>query len=226
MTRRQVQVSGRRSRRRGRPAGAARVTTVAAAATGLLFALAGLVGCSSSKDTTSGTNFVTDDGTITMISSAKRSQPIALAGTTVEGTELNIASYRGKTVVLNVWGSWCGPCRKEAPGLQTAYTRLRDSGVEFLGINVRDQDQAQAAAFQKSFGVTYPSVVDEDGSLLLALRGAVAAKAIPTTLVLDGQGRIAARISGPTTTTTLVDLVQDVQNGRVAPSAAASGSPS
>jgi thiol-disulfide isomerase/thioredoxin len=115
--------------------------------------------------------------------------------------------------VLNVWGSWCAPCQKEAPELQRAFGKLRPQGVKFLGIDVRESGQATALAFQRAYGVTYPSLYDADASYLLALRGVAAANAIPTTIVLDEQGRIAARILGATTTTTLVDLVHDVITG-------------
>ena len=88
---------------------------------------------------------------------------------------------------------------------------MEPQGVEFVGIDTREDDAAQALAFQRRYGITYPSLVD-DGGLLLALRGAVPPTAIPSTLVLDTQGRIAARISGPVpSVTTLVDLVEDVQ---------------
>jgi thiol-disulfide isomerase/thioredoxin len=189
-----------------RSAGAA--LAAAAMATG------GLAACSGSTSGGTGTNYVAGDGTITLVPPAKRQQPIDLRGTTLEGTPFDLASLRGRTVVLNVWGSWCPPCRKEAPDLQAASVALKAKDVEFVGINVRDPDPAQSVAFEKTFGVTYPSVVDDGGELLLALRGAVAPQAIPSTLVLDTHGRIAARISSSTTKITLIDLVDDVIAGK------------
>jgi thiol-disulfide isomerase/thioredoxin len=117
-------------------------------------------------------------------------------------------------VVINVWGSWCPPCRKEAPELQAAAQKLGPQGVQFLGIDTSDSDRDQALAYQRTFGITYPSISDPAGDALLALRGAVAPNAIPTTLVLDQQGRVAARISAATTATTLVDVVGDVSAGK------------
>ncbi len=214
------------SRGQVRRAVVARAPQLAAVLLAAGLAATATAGCSSSGDA-SVANYVGGDGTITQLAADRRGAPIALSGTTVENDLLDLASLRGKTVVLNVWGSWCPPCRKEAPDLQAAYTQLAGSGVAFLGINVRESDLAGAAAFQKTFGVTYPSLVDDGGDLLLSLRGAVAAKTIPSTLILDPQGRIAARISGPTTRATLVALVQDVQSGQPGASPAPpSGQPS
>lgn len=170
---------------------------------------AGLAGCGESSG-----GGDAGGGTITLVPEGKRQQAVELRGTTLEGTPLDVASFRGKVVVLNVWGSWCPPCRKEAPDLQAAYTQLRPKSVEFVGIDTNDKDKAQALAFQRTFGVTYPSLADDGGAALLALRGAVAANAVPTTLVLDRQGRIAARISSATTKATLVGVVEDVLSGK------------
>jgi thiol-disulfide isomerase/thioredoxin len=186
-----------------------RLTVPAALAASLALAAA-LAGCTSSDGAASGSGFVAGDGTITVIDAGERSEPVDLSGTTLEGTPLDVASLRGGPVVVNVWGSWCSPCRKEAPDLEAAHQRLKAKDVSFLGINTREEDAAQALAFQRTFEVTYPSLADEGGTLLLSLRGAVAPNAIPTTLVLDDQGRIAARITGATTEATLVDVVESV----------------
>lgn len=189
---------------------------VAAVSAGLL-AVGVLAACSTggTADGTagSGANYVGGDGTITFLSAAERRDPVALAGETLEGAQLDLATLRGRVVVINVWGSWCPPCRKEAPDLQRAYDELEPHGVEFVGINFRDPDPAPAKAFQRTFGITYPSLRDDGGNALLALRGAVSANSIPSTLVLDTEGRIAARASTVVTRTTLVDLVADVRSG-------------
>ncbi len=173
-------------------------------------AAAVLSGCTGTSSGGGDTNFVAGDGTLTRVPEDRRGQPVDLSGTTVDDETLDLATLRGKVVVVNVWGSWCPPCRKEAPDLQRAYEQLRPSGVEFVGITNRDT-KAGAQAYERSFGITYPSLFDADGSMLLALRGAVPPSAIPSTLVLDAQGRIAARVSGATTAATLVGLVEDVQ---------------
>jgi thiol-disulfide isomerase/thioredoxin len=164
----------------------------------------------------SGTSFVAGDGTVTLVSPAKRQQPVRMSGKGIDGALLDLATYRGRPVVVNVWGSWCGPCRKEAPALQAAYTQLKTSGVAFLGIDTRDDDLAQAKAFESNFGITYPSIVDDGGAVLLNLRGVVSPNSVPTTLIIDEQGRVAARVSGPVDTTTLIGLVHD---SRLSPTA-------
>jgi thiol-disulfide isomerase/thioredoxin len=169
-------------------------------------------GCGGNSSNTSGslgngTSFVAGDGVATLIPAGQRKQPVELTADTLEGKRFDLATLRGKPVVLNVWGSWCSPCREEAPALQSAATQLAGS-ASFIGINTRD-DVGQALAFDRRFKITYPSVVDR-GTLLLALAGAVPPQAIPTTLVLDAKGRVAARFSGPVTRLTLVGMVQDV----------------
>jgi thiol-disulfide isomerase/thioredoxin len=192
------------------------VATVAAA----LLAAGALGACSAggtgAAGAAGGSNYVSGDGTITYLPPSRRRDPVDLSGATLEGRQLDLATLRGKVVVLNVWGSWCPPCRKEARDLQQAYEQLGPQGVEFVGINFRDPDPAPAQAFQRAFGITYPSLRDDGGSALLALRGAVSANSIPSTLVLDEQGRVAARASTVVTRTTLVDLVEDVRSGRAA----------
>ncbi|MFD3955400.1 MULTISPECIES: TlpA disulfide reductase family protein [Streptomyces] len=96
----------------------------------------------------------------------------------------------GQGGVLNVWGSWCAPCRAEAPNLQKVYEDTREQGVAFLGINTRDATQSNALAFEG----TYPSFWDRAGKLLLKFRGTISPSAIPSTLVIDRQGRIAASV--------------------------------
>jgi thiol-disulfide isomerase/thioredoxin len=182
---------------------------------GLLLATAGLAACSSGSGQQTGQNFVAGDGAITILAPDKRPTPGELRGTTVDGQTLDLADYRGHAVVLNVWGSWCAPCQQEAPALEAASRELASKGVKFLGINTRETGGTPAAsAYERTYGITYPSLFDQGEDYLLALRGAVAANAIPSTVVLDQQGRIAARISGPTTKDTLVDLVDDVLTGR------------
>jgi thiol-disulfide isomerase/thioredoxin len=109
--------------------------------------------------------------------------------------------------VLNIWGSWCAPCRKEAPALRDASKALAGK-ASFVGLDVRDNN-ADAQAFERRAGITYPSLVDP-GDLILALNGAVTSQSPPVTLILDPQGRIAGRFVGPITKITLVDMVEDV----------------
>jgi thiol-disulfide isomerase/thioredoxin len=189
-----------------------------AAVLALLAVAAGpaVAGCGGPAAGTAGSSYVEGDGTVTLVGASDRDAPIDLAGTTLDGTPLSLTSLRGHPVVLNVWGSWCTSCRVEARDLQSASERLAPGGVAFVGINFRDPDVAQALAYERTMGVTYPSLRDQGGELLLALRGAVPPTSIPTTLVLDAEGRVAARVVGPVTASTLVGIVQDVTSGRVA----------
>jgi thiol-disulfide isomerase/thioredoxin len=187
---------------------------------GAVLVPAALAACSAGNGAqTSGQSFVAGDQTITLLAPDQRPLPGALRGQTIDGQTLDLASEKGHAVVLNVWGSWCAPCQKEAPALEKASQELKAKGVSFIGINTRENgNKDAAAAFQRRYGITYPSLFDADSKALLALRGAVSANAIPSTVVLDPQGRIAARISGATTTATLVDLVDDVLTGRTSTS--------
>jgi thiol-disulfide isomerase/thioredoxin len=166
-----------------------------------------LAGCSGGAVASSGAGQAAGAGVKTFVPAAQRKEPVELAGTTLEGRRLDIATLRGKPVVLNVWGSWCPPCRREAPALQAAATELAGR-ASFVGIDVRD-NRGSALAYQRKFKITYPSIVDP-GTLLLSLQGAVAAQSPPVTVVLDAKGRIAARFIGVTTKITLIDMVEDV----------------
>jgi thiol-disulfide isomerase/thioredoxin len=156
-----------------------------------------------------GKGYVSGDGSIERLAPDKRSIPVALTGTTLQGTPWKVSDAKNHVLVLNVWGQWCGPCVAEMPHLQQVWSQLYISGkpVQFMGINYRDGVET-AKAFLRANKITYPSLQDDGGATLLALRGK--ANTTPTTLVLDRQGRIAARVSGPVTADTLSGLVNDV----------------
>ena len=149
------------------------------------------------------------DGTATVVPEADRCPAPTLRGTTLEGTPLDVADLRGSVVVLNVWGSWCAPCKKEQPDLQRAADDLTASGVRFVGINVRDRTKGNALAHVRRYRVTYPSLFDPSAKLVARFRD-VPASAIPTTVVLDRDGRIAARVLGATSYAELVDVARRV----------------
>ena len=131
------------------------------------------------------------------------------------GSNQTISSqdYRGKVVVINVWGSWCPPCRKEAPDLQAASLETKDV-AQFVGITSKDYDPAPAEAFVRSFKITYPSIYDPTGKVLLAFAGELPPSAIPSTMIIDRQGRLAVRVLSEVSKITLVDMINDVANGQ------------
>jgi len=188
-----------------------RRTTTALAA--VLLASTGLTACSDDVGSSGDAGFVSGKGVITRLAVDDRKEPGELAGETLEGEPISLEDFRGKTVVVNVWGSWCAPCRAEAPDLVAASEELADDGVEFLGINSRDLDRAAAQAFQRRFEVPYPSIYDQQGKTLLAFRGTLSPNAIPSTVVIDAEGRVAASVIGEVSRSTLVGLVEDVMAG-------------
>ncbi len=180
------------------------VTTLLAA----VVVLATATACTTAgADQTSSNGYVSGDGTITLIPPADRKTAPTLQGDKLGGGTLDTADYAGHTLVLNIWGAWCGECRGEAKDLVEASRQLADTA--FVGIDTRDRDSL-ALAYVRRFDVPYPSLVDQDSKLLLKFYGVVAANAIPSTLVIDRDGKLAAVITGPTTTSTLVGLVDDV----------------
>ncbi|MGD9958442.1 TlpA disulfide reductase family protein [Nocardioides sp.] len=139
-----------------------------------------------------------------------RGDPIDLTGETLEGESFDVADLRGKVVVVNVWWSACAPCRLEAPMLVGAAAQTA-ADADFVGVNIRDNSAEPALAFDTTFGVTYPSIYDPTGKALLAFAGKVNLQAVPTTVVLDREGRIAATISGAIPSQlTLTDVIDDV----------------
>ncbi len=130
-------------------------------------------------------------------------------GTLLDGSAFDSRDLAGQVVVYNVWGSWCAPCRTEAPALQRVSEEAVELGVAFVGINVRDNDAA-ARAFEASYDIAYPSLTtDTSGDALLAFGPALPPSAVPSTLVVDADGRLAARIIGPADYSTLSTLVRE-----------------
>ncbi|MEU4495384.1 TlpA disulfide reductase family protein [Streptomyces sp. NPDC023998] len=158
-----------------------------------------LSACSGDSNGKSGgggnTNFVTNTGGISTVAKGKRTAPYKISGETLEGNQLDIADLKGKVVVMNVWGSWCPPCRAEAPYFSKVSNETKDKGVEFVGINTRDHNKSPALAFEKDYSITYPSLYDPVGKLIVNgfPRGSLNPQAIPSTIVLDREGKIAAR---------------------------------
>lgn len=156
-----------------------------------------LAGCGDGATSGGGgdTNFVTNTGGVQTVSKSDRQSVNEIAGETLEGKQLDVADYKGKIVVLNVWGSWCAPCRAEASHLVKVAKDTEAQGVVFVGINTRDPNKGPAIAFEKDYGVPYPSLYDPASKLLVNgfPKGSLNPQAIPSTIVLDREGKIAAR---------------------------------
>ncbi len=157
--------------------------------------------------------YISGNGAVAEVAAADRGDPVAVSGTTTTGEELALADLRGEVVVLNLWYAACGPCRVEAPDLAEIAQASEADGVRFVGINTRD-DAAGAQAFERTFDIPYPTIVDDQGAAVLALRGQLVPNAVPTTLVVDREGRVAARISGRADASVLRELIETVVEER------------
>jgi thiol-disulfide isomerase/thioredoxin len=179
----------------------------AAAAVALSGLLAGCAGTGAAQNGPDGgdNRFIAGDGNVTEYKPADRKSVQDVGGERLDGKAFELSEFKGKVVVVNFWASWCAPCRGEAPSLQHVYDDNKAKGVEFLGVAFKDS-KPNAQAFERKFKVTYPSLFDADGQVTLAFRE-VPPSAIPSTLVLDRQGRVAARVIGATTYSKLNPLV-------------------
>jgi thiol-disulfide isomerase/thioredoxin len=166
--------------------------TLLAAVPAAAVALAGCARRPSASGSTFGQQQAADPraGTAVTFVAAERRPAPPVAGELLDGTAFDIAGWRGKVVVVNWWGSWCAPCRAEAPDLQAAYQATKELGVEFLGVDVRDGRDA-AKAFQEAFGITYPSLFDPAGRVALGFAD-VPPTVVPSTALLDRRLRVAA----------------------------------
>jgi thiol-disulfide isomerase/thioredoxin len=174
-----------------------------------------LSGCNSNHLSSGNQGFVSGDQTVTILPQADRKTPDPVSGPSLNGKHVSLTDHHGSVVVVPVWGSWCGPCRAEAPILAEAARHFAEQGVLFLGIDSRDQNTSLPRAFVDRFHIPYDSLYDPDGKSLLAFQGTLPPEAIPSLVVLDKQGRVAARMIGGVDRSTLYGVVQDVMRGKV-----------
>jgi thiol-disulfide isomerase/thioredoxin len=166
-------------------------------------------GCATSGASATGdANYVAGDGSVTLVKAPDRQAAPDLSGSLVGGGHRDLDEFAGQVVVLNVWASWCGPCRKESAELVEAARRL--PGVAFLGINTRD-NEGNAEAFVRAQHIPYPSFSDQDGSLVLDMQHVLPMSSLPITVILDRQHRVAAAIYGPTSAVTIEDIAKPLE---------------
>jgi thiol-disulfide isomerase/thioredoxin len=178
----------------------------------LLAALAAAAACTGtnavSQDVAGSNGYISGDGGLSYAAPGHRTAVGRVDGSLLDGASFDLSSWRGKVVVVNFWGSWCQPCRDEAKALDGVYRQERSHDVEFVGIDVRE-DRASAEAFLQAHHIGYPSLFDPSSVLALQFPG-LPPNATPTTIVLDRDGRIAARQSGEILFTQLRDVVRRV----------------
>lgn len=170
-----------------------------------------------------GLSVAAGSGQVTRVPAGHRKAAPTLAGPQLGGGTLRLRPGHGHVTVVNVWGSWCAPCRAEAAALEDAHKTTQAGGVRFVGIDVRDSDPS-ALAFDHTYHVTYPSVTDPSGTLMLDFQGIIPVQAVPTTVVIDRRGNVAATVVGKVDYLTLHDLIDYARGrrGRPGPSPTAS----
>lgn len=171
-----------------------------------------VTGCSSdplAEQYREGSNkgYIAGDGSVMEIAASDREEPVEFSGTTESGDDVSSEDFAGDVVVVNFWYASCAPCRAEAPLLDEVYQTHENDDVDFIGVNLRDQ-AGTAASFNETYGVNYPSIIDvNSGSVKLAFADTVPPNSVPTTIVLDKQGRVAARILGAIEDTSILDTI-------------------
>lgn len=157
-----------------------------------------LIGCSATDvdQTTPGQKYEFDGATpaATVLDEGARAPAPPFDGELLDGSPFESSSLAGDIAVINFWGSWCAPCRVETPEFQAVYTEVADQGVQFLGVDVKDQRELAIAFFDR-VGATYPSLFDPRGEVAMAFRG-FPANVVPSTILLDRQSRVAAVYTG------------------------------
>ncbi|MBD7952553.1 TlpA family protein disulfide reductase [Oerskovia rustica] len=191
--------------------GRARATSgiVALVSLGLVLSACSQESGATSPDDVVGQGYVSGDGSVKTWDVSDRDEPVVLTGTDYEGGAVDTSQWLGDVVVINTWYASCAPCRAEAPDLVALANDRAADGVHLLGINSTD-DAGAALAFERTFEVPYPSIEDTRGEAIATLEGSVPLQAVPTTVVLDREGRVAARVIGRAEGSTLGALVDDL----------------
>lgn len=180
---------------------------LAIAGAGLLTACSGDDPLAAQAGNSGGKNYIAGDGSVMELAVEERGETVEFSGETFDGETISTDSLDGPTLV-NFWYASCAPCRVEAPDLANLSQEFSDD-VAFIGVNVRDAADT-AAAFERNFGIDYPSIEGRDGKVLLDFADYVPPQAVPTTLILDAEGRVAARVLGAVEHSTLKSLLTGV----------------
>jgi thiol-disulfide isomerase/thioredoxin len=155
-------------------------------------------------------NYIAGDGTVTEFALGSRPKAASWSGVTESGEEISSTQLEGVITVMNFWYAGCAPCRIEMPELIELQTEFLPEGVQFIGVNVRDSAET-SLAFARRIDMNFPSVMDANtGSVVLGFTGVVTPQAVPTTLVIDAQGNVSARVLGRIDKGILTTLVKTV----------------
>jgi thiol-disulfide isomerase/thioredoxin len=194
-------------------------TRRAAAGAAMAIVAALLAGCAGEDDLAAQyregdqKGYIAGEFQVVEIPAQERRDPVVFEGISERGEPLSSADFAGQVYVVNFWYAACGPCRVEAPLLEEVWQKHQPDDVGFIGINTYDQAPT-ALSFAEKYGITYPSVITVDGGdAKLAFAAATPLQATPTTLVMDREGRVAARIIGQLSSTSILSaLIQDTLN--------------
>jgi peroxiredoxin len=181
-----------------------------------LLLVAVLSGCTAGNDAVAARNG--GDNGFQQVATGTKIYPAAsrkaapdVTGTLLDGTSYRLATDLGHVVVINFWGSWCAPCRAEAADLQSVYADTEKDGVRFLGVDIREDEPGNGTDFVAAKKITYPSLADQSGRVALKFRD-VPPQAIPSTIVIDATGKIAALHIGPISRADLLDMIHQVSS--------------
>ena len=180
---------------------------LAIAGSALLTACSGDDPLAAQAGNSGGKNYIAGDGSVMELAVEERGEAVEFSGQTFDGDTISADTLEGPALV-NFWYASCAPCRVEAPDLANLSQEFSND-VDFVGVNVRDAGDT-AAAFERTFGIDYPSIEGRDGKVLLDLADYVPPQAVPTTLILDAEGRVAARVLGAVEHSTLKSLLTGV----------------
>ena len=184
-----------------------KILCVAALALALLVPL---TACTENPFTSTDKGYVSGNGDVQIIPVEEREVPEGIAGSSLTGEPVSLDDFKGQYVVMPAWASWCGPCRKEVSIFETASKELRKQNVAFLGLNIRETNEGERDSFVRTTGMTYPSISDPAGELVLGFDVGLGPKSLPSVVFIDKEGRVAAVVLGEITRSTIDGVIEDI----------------